>query len=212
MNLPNKLTVARMILVILLIAFLLIPPTWLGNEPIILLSNVYLRYFIAAIVFIVAAITDYFDGYLARKFNLITNFGKFMDPIADKMLVNSMLIILTVPHQAFVGQISVPVIFVVLMIARDTVVDGFRLVTANQNKVLAANIFGKAKTVLQMIAIVMFLFNDWPFSHQMQSDSFPIVSMIVIGAATFVSLLSGFIYIFQNISVLKETHDDTTAH
>ena len=63
-----------------------------------------------------------------------------------------------------------------------------------------------------MIAIVMFLFNDWPFSHQMQSDSFPIVSMIVIGAATFVSLLSGFIYIFQNISVLKETHDDTTAH
>ena len=201
-----------MILVILLIAFLLIPPTWLGNEPIILLSNVYLRYFIAAIVFIVAAITDYFDGYLARKFNLITNFGKFMDPIADKMLVNSMLIILTVPHQAFVGQISVPVIFVVLMIARDTVVDGFRLVTANQNKVLAANIFGKAKTVLQMIAIVMFLFNDWPFSHQMQSDSFPIVSMIVIGAATFVSLLSGFIYIFQNISVLKETHDDTTAH
>ena len=135
-----------------------------------------------------------------------------MDPIADKMLVNSMLIILTVPHQAFVGQISVPVIFVVLMIARDTVVDGFRLVAANQNKVLAANIFGKAKTVLQMIAIVMFLFNDWPFSHQMQSDSFPIVSMIVIGAATFVSLLSGFIYIFQNISVLKETHDDTTAH
>ena len=212
MNLPNKLTVARMILVILLIAFLLIPPAWLGNEPIILFSNVYLRYFIAAIVFIVAAITDYFDGYLARKFNLITNFGKFMDPIADKMLVNSMLIILTVPHQAFVGQISVPVIFVVLMIARDTVVDGFRLVAANQNKVLAANIFGKAKTVLQMIAIVMFLFNDWPFSHQMQSDSFPIVSMIVIGAATFVSLLSGFIYIFQNISVLKETHDDTTAH
>ena len=135
-----------------------------------------------------------------------------MDPIADKMLVNSMLIILTVPHQAFVGQISAPVIFVVLMIARDTVVDGFRLVAANQNKVLAANIFGKAKTVLQMIAIVMFLFNDWPFSHQMQSDSFPIVSMIVIGAATFVSLLSGFIYIFQNISVLKETHDDTTAH
>ena len=129
-----------------------------------------------------------------------------------QMLVNSMLIILTVPHQAFVVHISVPVIFVVLLIASDTVVDGFRLVAANQNKVLAANIFGKAKTVLQMIAIVMFLFNDWPFSHQMQSDSFPIVSMIVIGAATFVSLLSGFIYIFQNISVLKETHDDTTAH
>ncbi|OQC50407.1 MAG: CDP-diacylglycerol--glycerol-3-phosphate 3-phosphatidyltransferase [Tenericutes bacterium ADurb.Bin024] len=206
MNLPNKLTTARMILVILLIIFMLIPPQWFSFEPMIIFTHVYLRYFIAAIVFLLAAITDYFDGYFARKLNLITNYGKFMDPIADKLLVNSMLIILAVPHNAFVWQISIPVIFVVLMIARDTIVDGFRLVAASQNKVLAANIFGKIKTVLQMIAIVMFLLNDWPFSSQAGGgSSFPFVSMIVMGAATLVSLLSGFIYIFQNISVLKET-------
>ncbi len=206
MNLPNKLTTARMILVILLIIFMLIPPQWFSFEPMMIFTHIYLRYFIAAIVFLIAAITDYFDGYFARKLNLITNYGKFMDPIADKLLVNSMLIILAVPHNAFVWQISIPVIFVVLMISRDTIVDGFRLVAASQNKVLAANIFGKIKTVLQMIAIVMFLLNDWPFSSQAGGgSSFPFVSMIVMGAATLVSLLSGFIYIFQNISVLKET-------
>lgn len=213
MKLPNKLTTARMIFVVLLIIFLLLPPEWFGSEPIMLFGNVYLRYFIGAIIFIVAAVTDYFDGYYARKLKLITNYGKFMDPIADKLLVNSMLIILTIPHRSFASQIQIPVTFVVLMIARDTIIDGFRLVAANQNKVLAANIFGKAKTVLQMIAIVMYMLNDWPFSKQTTIDSpAPVVSLIFISLATAVSLISGFIYIFQNISVLKDKNEDATIN
>lgn len=206
MNLPNKLTTARMILVILLISFMLIPAHWFPHEPVMIFKHVYLRYFIAAIVFLIAAITDYFDGYFARKLNLITNYGKFMDPIADKLLVNSMLIILAVPRNAFPWQITIPVVLVVLMIARDTIVDGFRLVAASQNKVLAANIFGKVKTVLQMVAIVMVLLNDWPFSTQAGGgSSAPYVSYVILGAATLVSLVSGIIYIAQNINVLKET-------
>ncbi len=204
MNLPNKLTTIRMALVILLIGFLLIPSSWLPFLADTIFGAIYVRYFIGAIIFLVAAITDYFDGYLARKLNLITNYGKFMDPIADKLLVNSLLIILISPLSEHTGQISIPLIFVVLMIGRDIVVDGFRLVAAAQNKVLAANIFGKMKTVLQMIAIIMYLLNDWPFSQQLSNPGFPYVSFIFMALATFVSLLSGIIYISQNISVLKE--------
>lgn len=202
MNLPNKLTTIRMGLVVLLIIFLLIPYEALGLTMPIVFGNVSLLYFIGAIVFLVASITDYFDGYLARKYNLITNYGKFMDPIADKLLVNSLLIILISPQMT--GQIGVLPLFVILMIGRDIVVDGFRLVAANQNKVLAANIFGKLKTVLQMVAIMMYLFNDFPFSL-LYGTAFPYVSFIMMGLATVVSLLSGFIYIFQNMSVLKES-------
>ena len=202
MNLPNKLTTIRMGLVVLLIIFLLIPYEAIGMTMPVIFGNVSLLYFIGAIVFLVASLTDYFDGYLARKYNLITNYGKFMDPIADKLLVNSLLIILISPQIS--GQIAVLPLFVILMIGRDIVVDGFRLVAANQNKVLAANIFGKLKTVLQMVAIMMYLFNDFPFSL-FYGTSFPYVSFIMMGVATVVSLLSGFIYIFQNISVLKES-------
>ncbi|MFA5485855.1 MAG: CDP-diacylglycerol--glycerol-3-phosphate 3-phosphatidyltransferase [Bacilli bacterium] len=204
MNLPNKLTTIRMALVIILIALLLIPSSWFNASTPTIFSQVYLRYFIGAIIFLIAAITDYFDGYLARKMNLVTNYGKFMDPIADKLLVNSVLIILVNPQSAYVNQISIPVIFVVLMIGRDIVVDGFRLVAAGQNKILAANIFGKLKTVLQMIAIVLYLLNDWPFTNQLTNPMFPYVSFIFMALATFVSLLSGAIYIGQNISVIKE--------
>ena len=204
MNLPNKLTTIRMALVIILIALLLIPASWFGLNDTTIFGQIYLRYFIGAIIFLVASITDYFDGYLARKLNLITNYGKFMDPIADKLLVNSLLIILVSPLASFAGQIKIPVVFVVLMIGRDIVVDGFRLVAAGQNKILAANIFGKLKTVMQMIAITLYLLNDWPFSQQLTNPSFPIVSFIFMALATLVSLLSGAIYIGQNISVLKE--------
>ncbi|MDY0214855.1 MAG: CDP-diacylglycerol--glycerol-3-phosphate 3-phosphatidyltransferase [Bacilli bacterium] len=204
MNLPNKLTTIRMALVVILIAFLLVPSSWFGTLVPTLFGEVYLRYFIAAIIFLVASFTDFLDGYLARKLNLITNYGKFMDPIADKLLVNSVLIILVKPLDSFPGQIAIPLVFVVLMIGRDIVVDGFRLVAASQNKVLAANIFGKLKTVLQMIAIPLYLLNDWPFSRQISNPSFPYVSFIFMALATLVSLISGVIYIAQNISVLKD--------
>lgn len=200
MNLPNKLTTIRMGLVVLLIIFLLIPYEALGLTIPYVFGSVSLLYFIGALVFLVASFTDYFDGYLARKYNLITNYGKFMDPIADKLLVNSLLIIMISPQIS--DQINVLPLFVILMIGRDIVVDGFRLVAANQNKVMAANIFGKLKTVLQMIAITLYLFNDFPFSL-IYGASFPYVSFIMMALATVTSLLSGVIYIYQNISVLK---------
>lgn len=202
MNLPNKLTTIRMGMVIVLIILLVFPYAAVGLEIPFVFGAVNLIYFIGAIIFLIASITDYFDGYLARKHNLITNYGKFMDPIADKLLVNSLLIILVKPQ--FASQASIPLIFVVLMIGRDIVVDGFRLVAANKNTVMAANIFGKAKTVLQMVAIILFLLNDFPFSNQLTTSFPPIVSFIVVALATLASLVSGFIYIFQNREVIKE--------
>ena len=127
-----------------------------------------------------------------------------MDPIADKLLVNSLLIVLLVRVESRPYQALVPLILVLIMIARDTIVDGLRLVAISQNKVLAANIFGKIKTVLQMIAIIMYLLNGWPFTNQMHDSAPPLVALIFMGAATFVSLLSGIIYVVQNRDVLKE--------
>lgn len=203
MNLPNKLTTIRMALVIALIILLVFPYSYFSIDiPYVLNGAVSLIYLIGAVIFIIAAVTDFFDGYLARKLNLITNYGKFMDPIADKLLVNSVLIILIAPQFAY--QSSIPLLFVVLMIGRDIAVDGFRLVAASQNKVLAANIFGKIKTVLQMVAIVLYLLNDFPFSNQMTGSAPPFVSLIVVSLATLASLISGIIYIYTNRFVLRE--------
>ncbi|HZJ89837.1 MAG TPA: CDP-diacylglycerol--glycerol-3-phosphate 3-phosphatidyltransferase [Bacilli bacterium] len=203
MNLPNKLTTIRMALVVALIVLLVFPYSYFAIEvPYVLNGAVSLVYLIGAVIFIIAAITDFFDGYFARKLNLITNYGKFMDPIADKLLVNSLLIILIAPQFAY--HQAVPLILVVLMIGRDIIVDGFRLVAANQNKVLAANIFGKIKTVLQMIAIVLYLLNDFPFSNQMTGSAPPFVSLIIMILATVASVTSGIIYIAKNRHVLSE--------
>ncbi len=205
MNLPNKITTVRMGLVVVLLILLLLPSNWFFNiDDILVFQSIYLRYFIGAIIFLIASITDYFDGYIARKYNLITNYGKFMDPIADKLLVNSVLIILAVKNSSMQYQAVIPVVFVILMIARDIVVDGFRLVAVSQNKVLAANIFGKIKTVLQMVAITLFLLNGWPFTNQIVDSAPPIIAYIFLILATIASLVSGIIYLVQNRNVLKE--------
>lgn len=203
MNLPNKLTTMRMVLVILLMTWLLIPARWI-NLDFFIFEAVYFRYFVAAIVFTIAAITDFFDGFLARRLDMVTTYGKFMDPIADKLLVNSSLIILAVRLNSRPFQSPLPVAFVVIMIARDVIVDGMRLVAASQNKVMAANKFGKIKTVLQMIGIVMYFFNGWPLSDQRIDAAYPLLPLVVMFFATIVSLASGIIYIVQNRHVLKE--------
>ncbi len=207
MNLPNKLTTLRIVLVFILIGLLLFPYESLDVAvPYVFAGNVSLIYLIGAIIFLLASITDFFDGYLARKLNLITNYGKFMDPIADKLLVNSLLIILIRPQ---FNHIALPLAFVVLMIGRDIIVDGLRLVAVSQNKVLAANIFGKIKTVLQMIAIIAFLLNDFPFTRQLQPHAgfnIPYVSMILMSLATLASVISGIIYVWSNRHVLSENN------
>lgn len=201
-KLPNYITIFRMVMVVIILVLLLLPwNAFITSVPLVF-SSINLIYFIAFILFFIASISDFFDGYLARKYNLISNFGKFMDPIADKMLVNSLLIVLLIKQPYALNQLSVPLIAVIIMIARDLVVDGLRLVASERKIVLAANIFGKIKTVLQMSAISVFLLNDWPFS--LIYGATPYVATILIWAAAFVSLMSGIIYVVQNYKVLKD--------
>lgn len=200
-KLPNYITIARMIMVIFILFVLLMP--WNKFFVVPLIGNISLIYLIAFVLFVIASISDYFDGYLARKYHLVSNFGKFMDPIADKMLVNSLLIVLLVKSAHSPSQMTIPLLAVIIMIARDLVVDGLRLVASERKIVLAANIFGKLKTVAQMIAISVVLLNDWPFSL-IYGTSFPYMATILIWVAAFFSLLSGVIYLAQNYQVLKD--------
>ena len=208
MNLPNKITTTRLVLAIIIIIGLIFPYKALNIEIPYIFGEVNLVYFIAFILFLVASISDAVDGHIARKHNLITNYGKFMDPIADKFLVNTLLIVLLVPGSTAAynsNQLVMPVLPVIIMIARDLFVDGLRLIAVTQNKVLAANIFGKIKTVLQMVAIALFLLNDWPFALMYGDAGY--VSLVLIYLAALASLVSGIIYIVQNRGVFKENDE-----
>ena len=173
-------------------------------------SGINSVYFAIFVLFVIAALTDLADGKIARKYNLVTDFGKFLDPIADKLLNDSIMIFLLVPQAYALSQrrdptmLTILLFCVVAMIMRDLVVDGLRLVAVKKNIVIAANIFGKAKTVLQMIAIPMLLLNDWPFRYF--DSSWPQalqISNIFFYIATIMSIVSGVIYVIQNKAVLK---------
>ena len=212
MNLPNKITVSRIILIfVMIIAMFILAfiPDFrvksIGN------SGINPIYLVFTIVFIIAAFTDMLDGKIARKCNLVTDLGKFLDPIADKLLNDAMMIFLLVP-QAYAWEqrrdslmLTILLICVVLMIARDLIVDALRLVAVKKNIVIAANIFGKAKTVLQMVAIPMLLLNDWPFNYF--DSKWPQALQIsnwFFYIATIMSIVSGVIYVYQNRNVFKE--------
>ncbi len=204
MNIPTKITTARIVLVVALLSFLLVVDFIPDFQPIYFGPNnsINLVYLIAMIVFAIASMTDFLDGYLARKWHQVTDLGKFLDPVADKLLVNSILIYLLVSR---FGNMSIPVFAVIVMIARDLVVDALRFVAASKGIVLAANIFGKLKTVFQMVAIPVVLLNGWPFSYfDMGWNPYLRIGNILIYIATAMSLLSGIIYVAQNISVFKE--------
>ena len=207
MNLPNKITISRIILILAMIVGIFVlaiieaftgfkAPT-LGN------SGINLIYLIICIIFIIAAVTDYLDGHLARKLNLVTDFGKFLDPIADKLLNDATMIFLLVPQLYAPAQrsdgtmLTILLVCVVIMIGRDLVVDALRLIAVQKHIVIAANIFGKAKTVLQMIAIPMLLLNDWPFCYIYRgNENWPQalqISNIFFYIATAMSLISGVI-------------------
>ena len=160
MNLPNKLTMARIFISIIIIAILLFPFDSMGitttkffiNESLV----VDIKYLIAGVLFIIGSLTDFLDGYIARKYNLITDFGKLIDAIADKMLVNSVLIIL-----ASTGTINA--IIPVVVILRDTVVNSIKMLAASKGKVVAAIKSGKLKTACLMTGITLTLFYNLPF-------------------------------------------------
>lgn len=201
MNLPNKITIGRLIMVGILIIILVFPYHLIGITIPILAGDINLVYLLAAIIFLLASFSDFLDGYIARKFNLITDFGKFMDPVADKMLIDASLIFLMiVPSYAATNQMTIAPVLVIIFIGRDLIVDAMRLVASGKKVVVAANIFGKLKTVAQMVAVTFLFLNDWPFSFLGLPQYLRITDLFVYIAAL-LSLASGVIYIIQNRKV-----------
>lgn len=199
MNTPNKITITRFILTIILIAIMVFPyNSYNINIPYLGNTGFNVIDLVECIIFIVASITDFIDGHLARKNNLVTDFGKFMDPLADKFLVNSSLIILAVQKSNLL-----PVLIVVLMIGRDIAVDGIKLISAKKGRTVAANIYGKLKTVFQMIAIPVIFLNGFPFNYLLKENTY-IITIILASLACLMSLISGVIYIYQNRDMIKE--------
>lgn len=195
MNLPNKLTILRILLVPLIAAVYLISAMSdaLGGSVVIMGIQLPYNDLIVLGLFVLASVTDFFDGHIARRDHLITSFGKFVDPIADKLLVNTLLILL-----AWSSRISV--IAVLLMIGRDTIVDGLRMSAASGGKVVAAGPAGKVKTVAQMTAIILVLLHDLPFAIFGVS-----LSGICLWIATVASLYSGAVYFLQLKDIVMET-------
>ncbi len=179
MNVPNRLTILRVAMIPVFIVFMI----WE--------SCPYSDY-IAAGVFILACITDYFDGYIARKYNLVTTFGKFMDPLADKLLVCSAMI-------CFVADpgCPMPVWVVIVIISREFIISGFRLVAAEKGIVIAASNWAKVKTTVQMIMSIVLIFN---FRHPV----FGVIEQILIYAALVLTVVSLIDYIYKNKDVLSD--------
>ena len=215
MNLPTKITMSRIVAIVLMILGLfvlyvikLVNPSFttilLGN------SGINLVFFILFIFFLIASYTDHLDGHLARKNNQVTALGKFLDPVADKLLINSMVIFLAAPavFASYIpgaeGIAHFSVWCAIILVARDIVVDALRFIAAEKGVVIAANIFGKLKTVLEMVAICFVLLNGWPFYYF--DYSWPVrISDIFVYLATLTSVISGVIYVYQNRKVLKES-------
>ena len=206
MNIPTKITVSRIGLTIALLVYLLVL-NYLPSLPIIYLGNsnfgVSIYSLIAAIVFVIASTTDLLDGYLARKWKQVTDLGKFLDPVADKLLVDSLLIYLVLPH-TYINQLTIPTYAAIIMIVRDLVCDALRFIAAGKGRVLSANIFGKIKTVLQMVSITLLLLNGWPFSYFDLNWGCWRIAYIFLYLSTFASFMSGLIYVVSNFDVLKE--------
>lgn len=193
LNTPNKLTVIRMFCVILLIGFgmasLYVQNPW--SFEVLGLRFTWLR-LVLIFLFIFGSLTDYFDGKIARSRNLVTTFGKFLDPIADKLLVNTLTLFLVV-----FGEINV--IVIVIYIARDTIVDAVRFIAAQKNVVIAASKLGKAKTVSQMVAlIVVLILQATPLSSPIS------IGQILAYISAFISLLSGIDYVRKNAKIVLE--------
>ena len=198
MNLPNRLTMIRIYMTLAIIVILLFPfylvniefPMWTWKIKEVM--EIDSRYIISGALFLLASFTDFLDGYIARKRHIVTDFGKFLDAIADKILVNSVLIILAVQ-----GVIS-PIIPVAI-IFRDTIVDSIRMMASTKGVVIAAGKSGKIKTAFMMVGIALTFFYNLPF------EIFNInVAAILLTLATVLSIYSGVEYYFSNKKLLKE--------
>ena len=216
MNTPTKITVTRIIAVVLMLISLFVLSVIPGFKTIeIANTGINLVYLIVFVIFVIACYTDHLDGYLARKNNQVTDLGKFLDPVADKLLINSLVIFLIAPSifSPYIPESCGPVVgfnmwCAIILVARDIVVDALRFIGAAKGKVIAANIFGKLKTVLEMVAIGAVLLNDFPFRYF--DKGWPVglhISDILVYLATLASLISGIIYVIQNKHVFLEKSD-----
>ena len=178
MNLPNKLTMARIVFTLFMIAFILLPGkafAWLSF-----------------VMYGVASLTDAADGHIARSRNLVTNFGKFMDPLADKILNYSVMVLL-------IPEGLIPPVALVLILFREFMVSGIRLSAAEQGTVIAANIWGKIKTTFQDVSLVAIL-----LLRALGVAFLPPLSNVLLWICAALTVVSGVIYLVQNIGVLKE--------
>ena len=210
MNLPTKLTVSRIVIVVVMLLGLFTCDILcdIGVMTMPMIGPINLAYFISFFLFIIASLTDMLDGKIARKYNLVTDMGKFLDPVADKLLVNLTLIYLALPHFG-TNNAVIPVSCVIIMIGRDLIIDAFRLVASTKGSVVAANIFGKLKTVFQMVAIPMVLLNSWPFAYfDADWNNYLRICNIAIYIATAMSLISLIIYLKQNWHILLEKKEN----
>lgn len=190
MNLPNKLTILRVIMIPLVMVFYMVNAIPYGK-------------IVALVLFVVAALTDFLDGYLARKNNQVTDFGKFLDPIADKLLVASVLFMIAID-----GTIPNPwgVIVVTIIISRELIVDAFRLIACTKGIVLAADIWGKAKTMVQCwtmpLCILLAFFEQCTSVGGAGLLTFQIICYILIGLSTVLTVISGVNYFVKNKQVI----------
>lgn len=189
MNLPNKLTILRLLLIPVFTAVYFV-------------VQIPFNFLIAAIIFVLAAATDFLDGHIARKYNLVTNLGKFLDPIADKVLVSTALIIMLVP----VGDVLIVpfygAIAVAIILARELVVSGFRMVAASKGAVIAADKSGKIKTFVQDVAIAVLLVGAQFMPAQYSLIN--VIGLVLLAIATVLTIVSGVECIVKNRAVLKD--------
>lgn len=177
MNLPNKLTILRVLMIPFFVLFMLVDITGAADK------------WIAVALFVAASLTDFLDGYLARKYHLVTNFGKFMDPLADKLLVSAAMICL-------VEMGRLPAWIVIIIISREFIISGFRLIASDNGVVIAASYWGKFKTVFQMAMIIVLICN--------LGGVFVYVETALIWISLILTVVSLADYVMKNIDVLKE--------
>ncbi|MBE5923891.1 MAG: CDP-diacylglycerol--glycerol-3-phosphate 3-phosphatidyltransferase [Lachnospiraceae bacterium] len=191
MNLPNKLTILRTILIPFFLVALLCDQNYGGFVP---YGN-----WIALVIFAIASLTDMLDGKIARKYNLVTNFGKFMDPLADKLLVSSALI-------AFIELDRIPCWIVIIIIAREFIISGFRLVAADNGVVIAAGIWGKVKTAEQMVMLCIMM-ADFGSIFTSAADGIHIFENVLIYIALILTIVSLLDYLIHNKGVLSDNNN-----
>lgn len=201
MNLPNKITISRIVLAIIILIGLMLPwSSWFNNWPVY--TNIFgtskvfspaldLKYIIFGVLFLIASLTDKLDGHIARKYNLVTDLGKMLDAIADKILVNGVLIILA--YDRFI-----PLVVPVVIITRDIITDTCKMVSGNKGKVVAASWTGKIKTVFMMVGLTLTFFGNLP----LELVGFPLNDLCLY-VAVILSVVSGCQYYFGTMKVLK---------